>query len=192
MLIEDFVVQGQIVKCMYQETIHLDHDDPDLVSAQNDFFGKVEVALDYDVYAMFENFCLKATAPEMVDEALRLLKNKTPPACGHYDCGVSGGIHEGPTFGRGKCDEHGYWEIPCRICAQKYEDENPGEQGWPFEGQAEEAEDKKVVDLLAEALQNYHAMIDSPIGRRQHGGEFADEARATARTALQAYQDMTC
>ena len=38
--------------------------------------------------------------------------------CGNKDCGCSTGIHEGLTFGRGKLDEHGYWEFPCRICAE--------------------------------------------------------------------------
>ena len=41
---------------------------------------------------------------------------KKGSACGHEDCGVSSGICEELTFGRGEQpDYHGYWEIPCLI-----------------------------------------------------------------------------
>ncbi len=46
-------------------------------------------------------------------------------ACGHVDCGVSSGISEELTFGRGELDDHGYWEIPCRACAEAFERECP-------------------------------------------------------------------
>ena len=54
--------------------------------------------------------------------------------CGNPECGSSSGIHEGSTFGRGKLDDYGYWEIPCNECARKYELLYP-EYGsaWPFE-----------------------------------------------------------
>jgi len=48
-------------------------------------------------------------------------------------CGASSGIHEGITFGRGKCNEYGYWDIPCYLCARSFEKKHP-EHGmcWPF------------------------------------------------------------
>ncbi len=47
-------------------------------------------------------------------------------ACGHADCGASSGICDELTFGRGELDDHGYWEIPCRACAEAFEREHPG------------------------------------------------------------------
>lgn len=44
-------------------------------------------------------------------------------ACGNNFCGTSTGIHEGLTFGAGKLDEHGFWEKPCRICAEAHDAE---------------------------------------------------------------------
>ena len=58
--------------------------------------------------------------------------------CGHEDCGVSSGICEELTFGRGELDDHGYWEFPCRPCAEAFEEKNPDmacEYGiWPGAG----------------------------------------------------------
>ena len=42
-------------------------------------------------------------------------------ACGNDGCSCSTGIHEGLTFGRGDLDEFGYWEFPCRICAESHD-----------------------------------------------------------------------
>ena len=54
-------------------------------------------------------------------------------ACGNDDCKVSTGIHEGPTFGRGKLSMSGYWEIPCEICARDFERRFPNDgEAWPF------------------------------------------------------------
>lgn len=54
-------------------------------------------------------------------------------ACGNDDCKVSSGIHAGPTFGRGKLDHYGYWEIPCAICARDRERTYPEDgECWPF------------------------------------------------------------
>ncbi|KKL84752.1 hypothetical protein LCGC14_1961570 [marine sediment metagenome] len=54
-------------------------------------------------------------------------------ACGHKDCKVSTGIHEGLTFGRGELDDNGYWEIPCDICARAGEEKYPEQYPcWPF------------------------------------------------------------
>ena len=60
-------------------------------------------------------------------------RNERPPRpCGNPDCSVSTGVHDGLTFGRGKLDDHGYWEIPCGICARAAEQAAPGLVAWPF------------------------------------------------------------
>jgi hypothetical protein len=46
------------------------------IDAQNLFFNEVEKALPAEEFETLENFCLKASANEMVDEALRLLASK--------------------------------------------------------------------------------------------------------------------
>ncbi len=43
------------------------------------------------------------------------------PACGNPKCGCSTGIHEGLTFGSGRLDHLGFWEKPCRICAENWD-----------------------------------------------------------------------
>jgi len=50
----------------------------------------------------------------------------------HSKCGASTAISEAPSFGRGECDEYGFWEIPCYHCARRFEKEYP-EHGdcWP-------------------------------------------------------------
>lgn len=55
---------------------------------------------------------------------------RTKP-CGNPDCGVSSGICERMTFGSGGFDANGYWEYPCRPCAEAHENET-GEEAWPF------------------------------------------------------------
>lgn len=51
----------------------------------------------------------------------------------HEGCKVSMGIHNGLTFGSGRLDDHGYWEIPCADCARAYEAANPQDYPcWPF------------------------------------------------------------
>jgi hypothetical protein len=54
-------------------------------------------------------------------------------SCGHSDCSISTGIDESLTFGRGRLDDYGFWQIPCGICAQAWEEAHP-EDGpcWPF------------------------------------------------------------
>lgn len=49
----------------------------------------------------------------------------TSRACGHPDCCTSSGICEELTFGRGKLDDHGYWQFSCRPCAAAFEAANP-------------------------------------------------------------------
>lgn len=57
---------------------------------------------------------------------------KNPP-CGNPDCGVSTGIHDGPTFGSGELDDNGYWERPCGPCARRWEAEHPEDgPAWPL------------------------------------------------------------
>jgi hypothetical protein len=53
--------------------------------------------------------------------------------CGHADCFVSTGIHDGLTFGRGDLNDYGYWDEPCSTCARAHEAKHP-EDGpcWPF------------------------------------------------------------
>lgn len=61
----------------------------------------------------------------------------TDVACGNPNCGVSYGIHDGPTFGAGLLDEHGYWEHPCHACAREHERLCPSDYPcWPFESEA--------------------------------------------------------
>jgi hypothetical protein len=44
----------------------------------------------------------------------------------------------------------------------------------------------RMTTMLAEALQNYHAILDCPLGRRLFDTPFATEARECARNALTA------
>lgn len=57
-----------------------------------------------------------------------------PRPCGHDDCSVSTGIHDGLTFGRGHLDENGFFDIPCATCARHAEarDGKPVGTYWPF------------------------------------------------------------
>ena len=41
--------------------------------------------------------------------------------CGNDQCRTSTGIHDGLTFGSGKLDDYGFWEHPCRICAEHWD-----------------------------------------------------------------------
>lgn len=41
--------------------------------------------------------------------------------CGNPKCHSSTGIHDGMTFGSGRLDEHGFWEFPCRTCAEEHD-----------------------------------------------------------------------
>jgi hypothetical protein len=45
------------------------------IDAENLFFNEVEKVLDAETFAAFENYCLKATTDERVEEALRLLES---------------------------------------------------------------------------------------------------------------------
>lgn len=57
-------------------------------------------------------------------------KPKRP--CGHSSCKVSCCINEVTlTFGRGRLDEFGFWEIPCWICAEAHKKESPKHFVWP-------------------------------------------------------------
>lgn len=50
----------------------------------------------------------------------------------HSKCRASSNIADVLTFGRGRLDDLGFWEIPCYHCARKHEREHP-EHGecWP-------------------------------------------------------------
>ena len=54
-------------------------------------------------------------------------------ACSLSDCRMSRGICDALTFGSGKLDPHGYWEIPCEACAREWESKHPEDgQCWPY------------------------------------------------------------
>ena len=55
-----------------------------------------------------------------------------PEDANHEYCRWSSGIHDCLTVGRGRLDEHGFWERGCPTCARKHETEHP-EDGpvWP-------------------------------------------------------------
>ena len=65
--------------------------------------------------------------------------------CEDPECGLSTGICEHLTFGKGDLDPYGYWEEPCWECARAHEKIFP-ESGecWPFR----EEYRKKVVEIF--------------------------------------------
>ena len=63
-----------------KDALHVDDDDwssDRQIDAENLFFNEVEKVLDAETFAEFENYCLKATTEERVEEALRLLQLHT-------------------------------------------------------------------------------------------------------------------
>lgn len=57
---------------------------------------------------------------------------KRQRACGNADCSTSTSIDDVTlTFGRGDLDEHGYWEIPCALCAAAYQKDHLNQPVWP-------------------------------------------------------------
>lgn len=48
-----------------------------------------------------------------------MTKTKQIKSCENPDCRTSTGIHGGLTHGSGELDDYGYWEFPCRICAEE-------------------------------------------------------------------------
>jgi hypothetical protein len=48
--------------------------------------------------------------------------------CGDEKCCTSTGIDGGLTFGQGKLDEYGYWQYPCEICAEDWENRRADEK----------------------------------------------------------------
>jgi len=69
--------------------------------------------------------------------------------CGHKDCTVSIGIHDGLTFGRGRVDDYGYFEFPCYVCARENEkiDKVPLGAYWPFPMKKEKTKLKFIFDI---------------------------------------------
>jgi hypothetical protein len=61
------------------------------------------------------------------------MTSKIKKACGNPDCGTSTGICDRITFGSGELDSYGYWEHPCRPCAEAWEASHPGAACWPNE-----------------------------------------------------------
>jgi hypothetical protein len=43
------------------------------------------------------------------------------PLFDHENCGASTTIGGETSFGQGKLDEYGFWEIPCQECAREHE-----------------------------------------------------------------------
>jgi hypothetical protein len=53
--------------------------------------------------------------------------------CNNFDCNISTGICGSKTFGSGKLDDCGYWDIPCDLCARMWEKDYPRDYPcWPF------------------------------------------------------------
>lgn len=78
---------------------------------------------------LVEEFILDCN-PAIMEPVFKQPVVKKP--CGHSDCGRSTSIDDVTlTFGRGELDEHGFWEIPCSICARAYEADHPGVTSWP-------------------------------------------------------------
>ncbi len=88
--------------------------------------------------------------------------------CGNHDCGVSSGIHEGLTFGRGELDTLGFWAVPCDTCARDHERECP-EAGpcWPFSDSFDE--DEATRQTIAKLL---------GMQERENGGQGVSCVRA--------------
>ncbi|MDD5015780.1 MAG: hypothetical protein PHW73_11925 [Atribacterota bacterium] len=58
---------------------------------------------------------------------------------GHEKCKVTSNIAEAVSFGSGRCDEYGFWEKPCSVCARAWEAQFPEDgECWPF---------KKDIDI---------------------------------------------
>jgi len=49
----------------------------------------------------------------------------------HLKCCVSTGVCGSLTFGQGKLDAHGYWEKPCKKCADEFKKKYPENKCWP-------------------------------------------------------------
>jgi hypothetical protein len=61
-----------------------------------------------------------------------VMEAKKQRARGNPDCGTSTAIDdETITFGRGKLDDLGYWEIPCLPCAKDFHKALPQYKVWP-------------------------------------------------------------
>jgi len=54
-----------------------------------------------------------------------------PP--GHERCRVTSNIADYLSFGNGECDEYGFWEKPCYVCARAHEEQFPEDgECWPL------------------------------------------------------------
>jgi hypothetical protein len=65
--------------------------------------------------------------------------------CGNPECSCSTGIHGGLTFGSGELDHNGYWEYPCRECAEHCDD-----TAWEV-----------IQEIRQEILDNLHPVVAS-------------------------------
>lgn len=60
------------------------------------------------------------------------MKSTNPKSGVHTTCSCSTSIDdETLTFGRGKIDGCGFWEIPCYECAAEFKAKNPEYKVWP-------------------------------------------------------------
>lgn len=75
------------------------------------------------------------------------MKTDIKQPCGNSMCCASTGICGRITFGCGKLDDYGYWQIPCEICARAYEKEFPGQEAWPSSKKGKMNKGKKRYTL---------------------------------------------
>lgn len=65
-------------------------------------------------------------------------RRKAVRACGKADCATSTSIDDVTlTFGRGTLDDYGYWEFPCKVCAEAYKKDHPKASVWPMKDAAQ-------------------------------------------------------
>lgn len=62
-------------------------------------------------------------------EAITQIKSSQKP-CGNPQCGCSTTIADEISFGSGELDGYGFWEHPCRPCAEE-EGKLTGKRAWP-------------------------------------------------------------
>ncbi len=114
-------------------------------------------------------------------------EGRTVGSCGRMDCGVSTGICGSLTFGRGRLDDYGYWEIPCAPCARATEKAHP-EHGTCWPGGPGEL---KVVVLSLdnalqawiEARQDHASAVKAAVGERENGRILVDMAECVVELA---------
>lgn len=75
------------------------------------------------------------TLKKMHRDMQDLSANKSPlyKKCNNPECKVSTHIGGDLSFGSGELDFHGFWEIPCPVCARSHEKAYPEDgECWPY------------------------------------------------------------